>query len=220
MKRFVDRSEAGLLLAERLAHYARQPDAVVIGLPRGGVVTAYEVAKALALPLDIIVPRKIGVPGQEELAAGALIEDGSVVWNESVLKLVHLNKDDLLPMIERERKEAERRLNLYRGNRPPLDLHGKTAIIVDDGLATGATMLAAIASAHKKGASQVIVAVPVASKDGLEKIESQVKHVVCPMIERMFLGVGQFFQNFEQTEDEEVIDLMAKSRNWSSPKKE
>ncbi len=205
---FVDRVDSGIQLAEKLNAYKDNPDAIVIGLPRGGVVTAAEVAKKLNLPLDIVVPRKIGAPFNEELAVGAITQDGEIVWNERIVKSLHLQPDDVADTIERERKEAQRRLDLYRGNRPPLNLKNKIALLIDDGIATGATMRAAIAYAKKQGAQKIIVGTPVATADTLMLLEPEVDQIISVLIPSTFLGIGAFYESFPQTEDDEVIALM------------
>jgi putative phosphoribosyl transferase len=210
--RFRDRVDGGRQLAQKLMQYKKHPHAIVLGLPRGGVVTAYEVANQLDLPLDIIVTRKIGAPFNPELAIGALTQDGTAVWNEKLLKSLHLKPADLTQTIEQEKKEAQRRLSKYRGARKPLQLKDKIAILVDDGIATGATMRAAIASARALGAVKVIVAIPVAPIEKLESFEKEADEFVCLSLPKIFLGVSAFYDEFGQTVDEEVIDLLAKAK--------
>ena len=209
--RFKDRSDAGKQLAKQLMQYKNNPNAIIIGLPRGGVVTAFEVARALELPLDIVVPRKIGAPGDPELAVGALTEDGIAIFNEDLMKALGLTEDDVKHIIDAEKKEAIRRLTLYRGDRAPLNLEDKIVILIDDGIATGATMRAAIASAQKKGAQKIVVAVPVSPPQVIERIKKEVDEIICLQIPEFFWGVGAFYDVFAQTEDEEVIALMKKS---------
>lgn len=206
---FNDRADAGRQLAKHLEHYKNNPDVIVIGLPRGGVVVAAEIARALKAPLDIIVPRKIGAPGHEELAVGALTEDGIVQLNEELMQALGLSEADLTGIIEKEKKEAQRRLNLYQGNRPPLSFKKKTVILVDDGIATGATMQAAIASARAHIARKIIVAIPVGPENMIKQLDKEVDQVVCLQIPESFWGVSQFYRRFEQTSDEEVIRIMA-----------
>jgi predicted phosphoribosyltransferase len=205
---FHDRIDAGKKLAKHLQQYAGQPDVVVIGLPRGGVVVAAEVARELQVSLDIIIPRKIGAPGQEELAVGALTEDGTVQLNEELMQILGLSSADLTQIIEREKQEAKRRLKLYRGNRPPRILKDKTVILVDDGIATGSTIQAAIASAYEEGAKKIIVAIPVGPAITIKELKKEVDEVVCLQMPESFLGVSQFYRNFAQTSDEKVIRLM------------
>jgi len=208
MVRFKDRRDAGKKLVSKLEKYKNNPDAIVIGLPRGGVVTALEVAKALQLPLDIIVPRKIACPMQPELAVGALTQEGEPFFDEKLMRSMGVTKKDLQEVVQRERKEAARRIALYRENRPPLDLENKIAIIVDDGIATGATMLAAIKSAKNLGAQKIVAAVPVSPAESLKKIEKEVDEVIFLDTPAPFWGVGGFYDLFLQTEDDEVVAIM------------
>lgn len=208
MLRFKDRVDAGKQLAQKLLHYKSNPNVLVVGLPRGGVVVAYEVARQLDAPLDIIVPRKIGMPANPELALGAITQEGEPVWNEAVIKSFHIHPEDLTDIIEQEKREAARRLSLYRKSRPPLDAKDKIVILIDDGIATGATMRAAIASLRAHGAKKIIIAVPVAPLDMIERIEQDADEVICLSVPRMFFGVGQFYDSFLQTSDEEVIALL------------
>jgi len=211
MVRFKNREDGGRKLVPRLEKYKNNPDAIVLGLPRGGVVTAYEVARQLNLPMDIIVTRKIASPMQPELALGALTQEGVAIFDENLLRMVGVAKKDLEPIVHAERIEGKRRLELYRGERSPLDLKNKIAIIVDDGIATGATMRAAIMSAKAMGAQKIVVAVPVSPADTLKKIKQEVDEVICLDTPETFFGVGQFYDIFAQTEDEEVIELMARN---------
>jgi len=211
MIRFKDRIDGGKKLAVLLASYKNDPNVIVIGLPRGGVVTAYQVAHALNLPLDLIVPRKISAPTRPELAVGALTQEGKVVWNHALLKQLGLTITDLAGSIEKEKKELARRLSLYRGTRLLLNVKDKIVILVDDGIATGATMRAAIASVRVQGAKKIVVAIPVSSRDALEKIEEEADEVVCVIVPEVFWGVGAFYDLFDQTEDKEVIELMKKA---------
>ncbi|MGB8366789.1 MAG: phosphoribosyltransferase [Candidatus Babeliales bacterium] len=208
MIRFKDRIDAGKKLAVLLAAYKDSPNAIVIGLVRGGMVTAYQVAKQLNLPLDLIVPRKISAPYSPELAVGALTQEGEIIWNNTLLKQLGLTKADLAENITKEKKEAARRLNLYRGNRAPLDIKNKIVILVDDGIATGATMQAAITSIRAQRAKKIIVATPVSSAEALQTIKKEEDEVVCISVPEIFWGVGAFYDNFAQTSDEEVIALM------------
>jgi len=208
---FVDRQDAGKQLADKLAAYRNHHIAIVIGLPRGGVIPAAEIAKELKLPLDIVVPRKIGAPFNSELAVGAVTQDGQVVWNEKLMKSFHLSPDDLdlKETIKKERAESNRRLSLYRRGRPPLVLKDKTVIIVDDGIATGATMRAAIAYAKQQGAAKIIAATPVATVDTLELIAPEVDEIVSVKLPKTFLGISAFYDIFGQTSDDEVIEVLA-----------
>ena len=208
---FVDRQDAGKQLADKLTAYRNHHNAIVIGLPRGGVIPAAEVAKELKLPLDIVVPRKIGAPFNSELAVGAVTQDGLVVWNEKLMKSFHLSPDDLdlKETIKKERAESNRRLRLYRRGRPPLILKDKTVIIVDDGIATGATMRAAIAYAKQQGAAKIIAATPVATVGTLELIAPEVDEIVSVKLPKTFLGISAFYDIFGQTSDDEVIALLS-----------
>jgi putative phosphoribosyl transferase len=206
--RFHDRREAGRLLAERLARYVGTDDLLVLGLPRGGVPVAFEVARALRAPLDVFVVRKLGVPGYAELALGAVASGGVRVLNEDVVAAVGLDKDAIERVAERELAEVERREREYRGGRPPLELRGKVAILVDDGLATGASMRAAALAARELGPKQVIVAVPVAADHTCDEFRHDVDEVVCAFTPEPFYAVGLWYENFEQTSDEEVRELL------------
>lgn len=208
MIRFKDRADGGRKLVPQLEKYKNNKDAIVIGLPRGGVVTAYEVAKELNVDLDIIVVRKIGAPMQPELALGAITQEGDIILDEKLMSMVGATKEDLKPIIEEEKEEAKRRLTLYRGDKPPLDLENKIAILVDDGLATGATMRAAIISARNLKAQKIVVAIPVSPPETLKKINLEADEVICLGTPELFWGVGAFYDNFFQTEDEEVIELL------------
>jgi putative phosphoribosyl transferase len=205
---FADRNDAGRKLATKLEQFNNQPGAVVIGLPRGGVVVACEVARRLNLPLDIIVPRKIGAPGNEELAIGAITEEGEAVLDEILVRELNVAPEYIAKTVAKEKQEAQRRLKLYRGDRAPLNLQNKTAILIDDGIATGATMRAAIKSAKYKKAAKIIVAVPVIAPDTLNKLRAEADEIIY-LDAPMFLGaIGAFYEEFSQTEDKEVIGLM------------
>ena len=208
-KPFVDRKDGGTQLAHKLRAYKNQPDVLIIGLPRGGVVTAAEVAKELNLPLDIVVPRKIGAPFNPELAVGAVTQDGDVVWNEAIIKSHHLTPEDLADTIEKEMAESHRRLSLYRQGKPPPNFKNKTIILVDDGIATGATMRAAITYVKKQGAKKIIVATPVATVDTMEQIAQEVDSVVAVTLPKIFLGISAFYEEFPQTADDEVIAILS-----------
>lgn len=204
-----DRREAGQRLATRLEEYAGQPNTLVLGLPRGGVPVAYEVARHLGLPLDVFVVRKLGVPGHEELAMGAIASGGVCVLNEAVLLDLGLRGDAVLRVREREARELERRERAFRGDRPPLDVHGATVIVVDDGLATGATMRAAVAALRRQRAARIIVAVPVAAAETCELLAREADRCICAVVRADFLGVGTWYRDFTQTEDAEVQALLA-----------
>jgi putative phosphoribosyl transferase len=206
--RFRDRVEAGQALAERLAAYSDRPDVVVLALPRGGVPVAYEVATKLNAPLDVFLVRKLGVPGREELALGALATGGVRVLNESVIGHLRIPADVVAAVTERERAELERREHFYRGEHPARPVHDWTVILVDDGLATGSTMRAAVAALRERQPARVIVAVPVAAPDACDDLRGEVDEIVCVHTPDEFRAVGQWYENFEQTADEEVRDLL------------
>jgi putative phosphoribosyl transferase len=212
---FRDRQDGGQQLAQALLKYRNFPDTVVLGLPRGGVVTAFEVAKALHLPLDITCPRKIGAPFNPEYAIGAITETGEGVFHDDLLARLGVSEQYIQQEVEKEKKQAQRRLSIFRKNRPKINLAGKTVIIVDDGLATGATMQAAIKSVKAEGAEKVVVAVPVAPSDTYEKIVNDVDEIIVLSTPSFFQAVGQFYQDFSQTEDEEVIKLLSLSHHPS-----
>jgi putative phosphoribosyl transferase len=208
---FKDRHEAGQKLAKVLLSYKRQPCTIVLGLPRGGVVTAFEIAKALELPLDVICPRKIGAPHNPELGVGAITESGVCFLNEHLIQELDVPHVYLEAEIEKERQLAQQRAVLYRKNRPPLQIKDSTVILVDDGLATGGTMKVAIQAVKAQKAAKVIVAVPVSPPDTLDEIKALVDQVFCLESPALFYAVGQFYDNFSQTEDQEVIELLSAS---------
>ncbi|MFS8102214.1 dienelactone hydrolase family protein [Lentzea alba] len=204
---FADRTEAGQRLAERLAHLRGQ-DVVVLGLPRGGVPVAYEVARALGTPLDVIVVRKLGVPYQPELAMGAIGENGVRVVDPRVLRACRITPVELEGVEARERTELDRRAHRFRGDRPRISLAGRTAIVVDDGAATGSTARAACQVARAQGAAQVILALPVAPPDALAALHTEADSVVCLETPSWFFAVGQWYDDFRQITDAEVVDLL------------
>ncbi len=214
---FKDRRDAGRKLVARLQEYKGEKDVVVIGLPRGGVITASEVAKELGVPLDIVVPRKIGAPGHEEFAIGALCEEGDAILDQNMIDYLDISERYVNAKIAEEKKEAQRRLKLYRGDREPLDLKEKAVIMVDDGIATGHTMRAAIASTKRKGAKKVIVAVPVTAKDSLYTISEEADKIIYLDAPMFFDAIGRFYQVFDQTEDEEVIEIMKNQCSQNVP---
>jgi putative phosphoribosyl transferase len=218
---FEDRTEAGRALAEKLSEYKNRDDVVVLGLPRGGVPVAFEVAQILKAPMDILTVRKLGVPGQEELAFGAIASGGITVFNESLVHSLRMPPAMLERVVEEQQKELERRERLYGRNASAApELRGKTVIIADDGLATGATMRAAVTAVKMRNPAQVIVAAPVASADVCRDFESKANALcVCVMSPEPFYGVGRWYRNFEQTTDEEVSRLLEKSANDLSPQK-
>jgi predicted phosphoribosyltransferase len=205
---FLDRREAGRLLAGKLAAHANHPDVHVLALPRGGVPVAYEVARALNAPLDIFVVRKLGVPGYEELAMGAIATGGERVLNDQLVERLGIPDHVIDAVAEREERELARRERLYRGSRPSLDVRGRTVILVDDGLATGATMHAAIAALRKLQPARIIVAVPTASPETCEEMRAEADEVICAITPEPFHAVGRWYQDFSQTSDEEVRQLL------------
>ncbi|MDP3771308.1 MAG: phosphoribosyltransferase family protein [bacterium] len=204
---FRDRGDAGRKLAAALRVYHNAKDTIVIALPRGGVVVGAEVARELALPLDIVVPRKIGAPGNPEYAIGAITEAGEPVWDHQAVSLTDASEEYLEQTVAKERTEARRRLLTYRGDRPPRDVKGKTVVLVDDGIATGLTMRAAITTMRAEGAKRIVLAVPVAAAASITKLRSTVDEIVCLHAPQWFGAVGAFYDTFEQTSDEEVIRL-------------
>ena len=213
--RFRDRTEAGRVLAERLREYADGDDVVVLALPRGGVPVAHEVAEALDAPLSVFVARKLGVPGYPELAMGAIASGGSVVLDEGLVGRLGVSRQQLQQVVIDEAGEVARREELYRGGRELPDLEGKTVILVDDGLATGATMRAAALSLRELNPAKIVVAVPVAAEETCRQFEDVADDVVCAVTPRPFYAVGQWYEDFDQTTDEEVRDLLAQSRDGS-----
>src|SRR3981189_1299213 len=201
---FSDRRDAGRVLAEKLAAYANRPDVLVLALPRGGVPVAYEVARALGAPLDDFVVRKLGVPGYEELAMGAIATGGVRVLNDRLVERLDIPDHVIDGVAEREQRELTRRERLYRGGRPPLDVRGRTVILVDDGLATGATMHAAIAALRQLQPARIVVAVPTASPEICEEMKAEADDVICATTPEPFHAVGRWHQDFSQTTDEEV----------------
>ena len=204
---FKNRIEAGQALAAALEKFNEAKRTVVLGLPRGGVVVACEVAKALHLPLDVIVPRKIGAPDNPELAIGAIAGNG-VVLDKELISLLNVPEEYIRSEIERQQKEAKRRLALFRKGQKDQDWAGWTAILVDDGIATGSTMRASISALKKMHASKIVVAVPVGPPDTIENLKLEVDEIICLYTPSSFMAVGQFYDRFPQTSDEEVVDLL------------
>jgi predicted phosphoribosyltransferase len=213
---FPNRAEAGRRLAEKLQRYAGREDVIVLGLPRGGVPVAYEVAQRLHAPLDVFIVRKLGVPGFEELALGAIASGGVRVLNEDVVRALP-NANELVESITaRELAELQRREQTYRDGRPAPELRGRIAILVDDGLATGATMRAAVKALRQLGAAKIIVAVPVGAADTCRELEQEVDETVCVMAPEWFQAVGQFYEDFSQTSDDEVRELLTRAARGGS----
>ncbi|MFN3326628.1 MAG: phosphoribosyltransferase [Bryobacteraceae bacterium] len=203
-----DRAEPGRLLAERLRSYQGRPEMIVLGLPRGGVSVAYEVARMLQLPLDIFVVRKLGVPGQPELAMGAIATGGVRVLNNEVVRLYGIDPEEIDAVTAREMRELERREEAYRGLRPPPDLTGRTAIVVDDGLATGSTMLAAVKALRKAQAAGIVVAVPVAAARTCESFQHHADDVICLETPEPFRAVGLWYEDFTDLSDGQIRGLL------------
>ncbi|MCK4650721.1 hypothetical protein KAT08_00965 [Candidatus Babeliales bacterium] len=208
---FKDRHDAGIKLAQKLSIYAKDKNAVVIGLPRGGIVVAQVIAQKLNLPLDIIVTRKIGAPYTPELALGALTQEGEPMLDKKLLDMTNYKKEDLKDTIEKEKKELERRMKLYRKDYLEVDLKNKIVILIDDGMATGCTMRAAIKSVKNKGAKKVIVAIPVGPLDVCDQLKNEVSSVICIHKPITFDAIGIYYDNFEQIEDDQVIKLLGES---------
>jgi putative phosphoribosyl transferase len=206
--KYPDRRSAGQALAAQLSHYAQLPEVLVLALPRGGVPVAHEVARNLGVPLDVFIVRKLGVPGHEELAMGAIASGGVRVLNRQVIDDLDLPQEAIEAVTAAELAELHRRERLYRAQRPPPDLRGRTVILVDDGLATGSTMRAAVTAVREHGAARVVVAVPVAPPDTCDTLAGLADEVICPLRPHDFEAVGLWYENFAQTTDEEVSALL------------
>jgi putative phosphoribosyl transferase len=208
--RYYDRRHAGRELGRLLAA-APPAEAVVLALPRGGVPVGYEVAAALGAPLDVVVVRKVGLPGEPEVGAGAVTEDGVVLLDLGLLRRVHLTPEDLAPQIDAAHAELTRRVAVYRAGRAVEPLAGRTAVVVDDGLARGVTALAAVRSVRARGPARVVLAVPVASREGERRVAAECDEVVCPDVLDRFGAVGRYYRDFAQVDDDEVRSLLAAS---------
>jgi predicted phosphoribosyltransferase len=209
-RRFRDRAEAGRLLAERLREYAGRDDVIVLALPRGGVPVAYEVAKALDAPLGVFVVRKVGVPGHEELAMGALASGGVLVLDHDLVRALGLEQADVERVVNAEARELARREAAY-GALDPQELEGKTVILVDDGLATGATMRAAALAVRRLNPAWVVVAVPVAAEETCDQFRDVIDDIICDVTPKPFRAVGLWYEDFSQTSDDEVRELLARA---------
>jgi predicted phosphoribosyltransferase len=216
---FSNRAEAGRQLAEKLDKYAGRKDVIVLGLPRGGVPVAYEVAKRLRAPLDVFIVRKLGVPGFEELAAGAIASGGVRVLNEAVTRAIPHAEEAIEAVTARETAELERRERIYREGRPPLELRDRIAILVDDGLATGATMRAAVKALRQSGAATIVVAVPVGPPDTCLELEQLADETICLSTPPFFQAVGQYYEDFSQTSDADVGELLSRAAQEMSEQK-
>ena len=208
---FLDRAEAGLVLASKLSAYAGRYDVIVLGLPRGGVPVAFAVAGALHVPLDVFVVSKLGTPWNRELAMGAVAEGGVQVLDLSIVRALAVSEEDIKEVAAAARKELEYREELYYGDRPPLELVGKTVILVDDGIATGCSILAAVAAIRRRKAARVVVAVPVAPASGCSAIRMEADEVISVAKPDLFLAVSQWYQDFSQISDEDVRSLLDRS---------
>jgi putative phosphoribosyl transferase len=211
LRRFPDRAQAGRLLARRLESYARRHDVVVLGLPRGGVPVAYEVARTLDVPLDVFVVRKLGVPQQEELAMGAIASGGVRVLNREVVESLGIPDSVVEEVSQAQQQELQRREELYRGNRPLLPVEGRVVILIDDGLATGSTMRAAVHALRDMHPAKTVVAVPTGASSTCRDLQREADEVVCLTTPEPFYAVGLWYENFEQTTDQEVRDLLQRS---------
>jgi predicted phosphoribosyltransferase len=209
-QRFRNRIDAGRRLAEKLAAYADRPDVLVLALPRGGVPVGFEVARALGAPLDVFLVRKLGVPRYEELAMGAVATGGVRVLNDDIVRGLGISEHEIDAAVARELQELARRERLYRGDRPPPDVAGRTVLLVDDGLATGATMRAAVAALRQQQPARIVIAAPTASPDTCEAIKAEADDVVCAMTPEPFFAVGHWYEDFTQTTDNEVRELLTR----------
>ena len=213
-RQYRDRYEAGRVLAEELPFLHKLPDAIVLGIPRGGVIVAYEVAKALELPLDIYITRKLGMPNNPEFALGAVASDGMVYLEQDVIKRFSVSEQYVQREIEHQRKEIERRVGKYRGDRPAPELATKTVVLVDDGVATGATTVATLRAVRRHEPKELILAVPVAPPSAIVTLSQEADRVVCPLTPENFWAVGAFYRVFGQTSDQEVIESLRRASAW------
>lgn len=209
MNQFTDRKAAGVYLAKMLTKYHNAENTIVLALPRGGVPVAYEIVTFLHLPLDILLIRKLGVPGHEEYAMGAIAEGGLRLLNSSLMHSADITLEQVNQVIAKEKQELERRQQRYRQGKPLMEVAGKTVILVDDGIATGSTMKVAVEAVKVLEPKALVVAVPVASNESVQELQRLVDTVVCPLMPEPFYGVGRWYQAFPQTSDEEVLQLLA-----------
>ena len=216
LTQFRDRKEAGNLLAAKLTAYANQQDVIVLALPRGGVPVGFEIAQALHVPLDVIVVRKLGVPGQEELAMGAIATGGICILNKDVVQFLNIPDEVIDEITAQELQELERREHLFRGERPAYDVCGRTVILVDDGIATGATMHAAVAAIKQRQPTRIIIAVPTAAPSTCDEFAAEVDELVCVIRPEPFIAVGYWYRQFSQTSDEEVRSLLEQANQRTS----
>ena len=213
MAPFKDRRDAGKKLAQKLSAYAGRPETLVLALPRGGVPVAYEVAQALSAPLDVFIVRKLGLPGREELAMGAVASGGARVLNGDIIRMLSIPEEVINFVAKRELQELQRREELYRGNRPTPEVRERTILLIDDGLATGASMRAAIAGLRAQHPARIVVAVPAAAPDVCEAFRSEVDEIVCAITPEPFYGVGRWYEDFSQVTDEEVRMLLEEANH-------
>lgn len=217
MAYFQNRRDAGKKLAQKLLHYAHRSDVIALALPRGGVPVAYEVALALNAPLDVFIVRKLGLPGQEELAIGAIASGGVRVLNEDIIRMLRLPAEVIERVAQHETKELARRERMYRGDRPAPEVRDRTVILIDDGLATGASMRAAVAGLRAQNPKRIVVAVPTAAPETCDEFQSEVDEVVCAITPEPFLGVGRWYDDFSQTTDEGVRLFLEDARRQLVP---
>lgn len=212
-----DRAAAGRRLIEPLRTFAQRPDVIILALPRGGVPVAYEVATALNLRLDLMLVRKLGVPSQPELAMGAIASGGIQILNQDALRFHPIDKATFDAVVARETRELMRREQVYRGTRAPLQLKDQTVILIDDGLATGASMKAAIHAVRQQAPARIVVAVPVAAIETAEALRGEVDELICPLLPERLMSIGHWYMDFSQTPDEEVIQLLQRAWQTSAP---
>lgn len=210
--RFRNRSEAGQMLAKKLLKYAGPENVIILGIPRGGVPVAFEVAQVLGAPLDVFLSRKLGVPGQEELAFGAMATGGVRVLDADIVEAVGISNEQIEAISEREREELDRRERLFRADSPPLEVSGKTAILVDDGIATGSSMLAAVAALRQLKPARIVIAVPVAPASTCNRLRREVDEIVCVESPEFFYAIGQFYEDFSQVSDSEVCEVLHRAK--------
>jgi predicted phosphoribosyltransferase len=220
MDRFINREEAGQVLARMLSQYANRDDVLVLALPRGGVPVAFEVARALHAPLDVFIVRKLGLPQHEELAMGAIASGGVRVLNQDVVEGLHVPPQIIDQVAQREEIELQRRQRLYRDDRPEPDVRGKTVVLIDDGLATGSTMRAAAEALHKLGPAKIVIAVPVAAPSTCDEFRKIVDEIVCAATPEPFHAVGIWYDDFDQTSDKEVRQLLDRARAFRASESE
>jgi predicted phosphoribosyltransferase len=215
MATFKDRRDAGRKLAQKLSAYAGRPNMLVLALPRGGVPVAYEVALILSIPLDVFIVRKLGLPGREELAIGAIASGGIRILNADIIRTLSVPDEAVNFVVRRESQELQRREKLYRGDRPPPEVRDRTIILIDDGLATGASMRAAVAGLRAQHPAGIVAAVPAASSEACEVIQSEVDEMICAITPEPFYGVSRWYEDFAQVTDEEVRILLEEAnRLW------